>query len=239
MNKFNSAVLLLFAVLILSCNSSTQESGSTAIELSSDTLMIDSSSTATISEPVITAYHDTDIVDASLLIDHLLLDVVYATENNFLKEKVYDCQKCYLRYETALALKKVDDQLKEKGLSVKVFDCLRPFSVQKIMWEVLPDSRYVANPNKKGSIHNRGGAIDLTIVDAEGNDIDMGTEFDHFGVESHHTYTDLDSTTLAYRQLLKEAMEDAGFKSLTTEWWHYTFKSNYNYSIADKIFECE
>jgi D-alanyl-D-alanine dipeptidase len=238
MNKINFIVSLVF-LGFFSCNTNSNEPDIIRKELLLDSLISDSSYNKTLSDSVVTTYHDTDLVDVETIINKLPMELVYATDSNFLKEKVYDCPKCYLRYEAAVALRKVDGKLKEKGLRIKVFDCLRPFSVQKIMWEVLPDSRYVANPNKNGSIHNRGGAIDLTLSDINGNNVDMGTAFDHFGVESHHSYAELDSSTLANRKLLKEAMEAAGFKPLATEWWHYSFKSNYSYSIADKKFECE
>jgi D-alanyl-D-alanine dipeptidase len=119
---------------------------------------------------------------------------------------------------------------------IKVFDAYRPLSVQKQMWEILPDDRYVANP-ATGSRHNRGAAVDLTIVDSEGNEIDMGTEYDNFTEVAHPDYKNLPKEVLENRELLQKTMMKYGFKPITTEWWHFDFEGWKNYSILD--FEIE
>ena len=155
-----------------------------------------------------------DLIDISTLSDNFDYDFRYATENNFLKEKVYDCSKCFLRKDVAKNLVKANDSLHKLGYKIKLYDCYRPVSVQKKMWKILPDGRYVANPNKRWSIHNRGGAVDLTIVKLDGTKVEMGTDFDHFGKEAHHNYINLDKQILNNRILLKNTLLYFGFNSI-------------------------
>ena len=161
----------------------------------------------------------------------------YATNNNFLKSTVYECNACLLRKEVARDLVKANDHFMAKGYRIKLFDCYRPLDVQKKMWKILPDARYVANPSR-GSIHNRGGAVDLTLVDESGTELDMGTDFDHFGKEAHHDYQNLDPTVIQNRKLLKDGMEKFGFKPISTEWWHYNFRSTRDYPVSNFKTKC-
>ena len=164
-------------------------------------------------------------------------DMRYATANNFLKEKVYDCADCVIRREVAEALIKANEYFKSKGYCIVLYDCYRPLDVQKKMWKVLPDSRYVADP-ARGSIHNRGGAVDLTLADADGVALDMGTDFDHFGEEAHQDYTKLPAQVLNNRQLLKEGMMKNGFSPIDTEWWHYNFVTTKRYEVSNFKTSC-
>jgi len=128
---------------------------------------------------------DDEFVDIELLSDDFVLDVKYATKDNFLKEAVYDCGKCYLRGIVAKALLKASVAFKKKGYKIKLYDCYRPHSVQKKMWKIVPNPGYVADP-KGGSVHNRGGAVDMSLTDLEGNSIAMGTDYDFFGKKAAH-----------------------------------------------------
>ncbi len=186
----------------------------------------------------VTALPDTAFVEM-IRVDSLFVpDMRYATADNFLKEKVYDCDKCLLRKDAALALLKAHDQLKGAGYRIKLFDCYRPLDVQKKMWKIMPDDRYVGNPYGSGSVHNKGAAVDLTLTDSLGRELEMGTPFDHFGREAHHAYTDLPTEVLTRRRILKEAMEGAGFEPITSEWWHYSYRRK-NYPTANFKPECE
>ncbi|WP_297706257.1 M15 family metallopeptidase [uncultured Eudoraea sp.] len=164
-------------------------------------------------------------------------DLRYATENNFLKAKVYDCAECYTRVKTAKALIKANNDFIEQGYKIKFFDCYRPNSVQYKMWEIVPNPQYVANP-VKGSIHNKGGAVDISLVAIGGDELDMGTDFDFFGKKAYHDNLDLPEEILHNRQVLKETMEKYGFWSVRTEWWHYNLSSASNDRIADFKWEC-
>lgn len=182
--------------------------------------------------------NDTAFINLALLDPDIQLQFHYADTTNFLKTKVYPCATCFLRYEVAQALVKVNKALKAKNLQLVFFDCYRPRDVQKLMWEVVPDARYVANPYKGSSKHNRGGAVDLTLADAEGNLLDMGTGFDHFGKEAHHDYKELSEQVLQNRVTLKEAMALEGFSPIATEWWHYNYKNSADYAVSNQALPC-
>src|SRR6478736_1853786 len=121
--------------------------------------------------------NDTTFVNLKDYSQDFVYDMKYATDDNFLKSKVYDCAECYLRYKTVKALVLANERFMKKGFKIKIFDCYRPLDIQKRMWAIVPNPQYVANPSK-GSIHNRGGAVDITLVDFDGKELDMGTSFD-------------------------------------------------------------
>ncbi|WP_420399298.1 M15 family metallopeptidase [Flagellimonas sp.] len=181
---------------------------------------------------------DTTFVRLADFSDDFAYDMRYATENNFLKAKVYDCAECYTRVKTAKALIEVNKDFLSKGFRIKFFDCYRPNSVQFKMWKIVPNPQYVADP-VKGSIHNKGGAVDITLVDMEGKELDMGTDFDFFGKRAYHDNMDLPQNILDNRKLLKETMEAHGFWSIRTEWWHYNLSAGSNDKIADFKWDCD
>ena len=132
-----------------------------------------------------------------------IYDMRYATSDNFLKAKVYDCAECFLRLKTVKSLIEANDSFKKMGYKIKIFDCYRPLDIQKKMWKIVPDPSYVADP-AKGSIHNRGGAVDITLVDSKGKELNMGTPFDFFGIEASHNYQNLSQEIKDNRELLKK-----------------------------------
>lgn len=166
-----------------------------------------------------------------------VLDMKYATEDNFLKTKVYSCDQCFLRKKIVEALLKAQAIFKQEGYGIKLYDCYRPLDVQKKMWAIMPDDRYVGNPYGNGSVHNKGAAVDITLVDSLGNELDMGTPFDYFGREAHHAYRNLPEQVLANRRLLKRVMEEVGFQSITSEWWHYSFRFQ-KFPVANFVPSC-
>ncbi|WP_299434643.1 M15 family metallopeptidase [uncultured Aquimarina sp.] len=183
------------------------------------------------------AIDDNDFVDIEKLSNYFVLDMKYATEDNFLKKAVYSCAKCYVRGVVAKALINANKDFMKKGYRIKLFDCYRPYSVQKKMWKIFPNPGYVADP-KGGSIHNKGAAVDITLTDLQGNQLDMGTTFDHFGKEAHHAYKELSDEVIANRKLLRSIMEKHGFSIIRTEWWHYNFKSDTKFKISDFRWKC-
>lgn len=165
------------------------------------------------------------------------LDIRYATANNFTGVQIYDCAACLLRPEAALALVRVHQSLRAKGYGgLKLFDCYRPRPYQQRLWDKVPNPNYVTPP-EKGSMHSRGLAIDLTIVDRLGMELDMGTGYDYFGKEAHTDYLQFPNTVLANRKLLQSAMEAAGFGGIRTEWWHFSYRKA-NYALSDDLWEC-
>ena len=167
-----------------------------------------------------------------------VFDMKYATADNFLKEKVYPCDECFLRVKTVKALLEANKSFIEKGFKIKLYDCYRPRAIQKKMWRIIPDPNFVANP-KKGSIHNRGGAVDISLVDSVGNELNMGTTFDFFGEEASHNYQNLSDEILVNRRLLKEIMLKHNFKSFDSEWWHYNLNGSNNDEVSNKKWRCE
>lgn len=165
-------------------------------------------------------------------------DMKYATEDNFLEAKVYDCAECYLRLKTVKALIEANKSFMMQGYKIKLLDCYRPLDIQKRMWKIVSNPKYVADPSK-GSIHNRGGAVDITLVDLEGNELDMGTKFDYFGEEASHSYTNLDKKVIQNRKILRETMQKHNFKIFDSEWWHYNLSNASTFKLSNFKWECE
>lgn len=157
--------------------------------------------------------------------DDVQLDLRYATTDNFTKKQIYDCGRCYLVREAAEKLKEAQSELVEKyGYRFKIFDCFRPRPYQQRLWDILPDPNYVMNP-AKGSMHSRGLAVDLTLVDSLGRELDLGTPFDFFGEEAHYAY-DHPQEIKRLRWILKSTMEKYGFGGIRTEWWHFSYRKS-------------
>lgn len=164
----------------------------------------------------------------------LVFDLRYATNNNFMHRKLYPrLSTSWLRVPAADSLKSIQQAFQQLGLGLKIFDAYRPYSVTVIMWDAVKDDRYAADP-KKGSGHNRGIAVDLTLVDlATKKELDMGTGFDNFTDTAHSDFTHLPQTVLHNRSLLKDMMIKHGFKPLETEWWHYSLESNTEFELMN------
>jgi D-alanyl-D-alanine dipeptidase len=186
----------------------------------------------------IAADSDKQMVDLKRRIPGLVLDLRYSTVDNFMHRRLYPkLNTTYLRLPAAKSLERVEAELKAKNLTLRIFDAYRPYSITQLMWEAVKDSRYAADPSK-GSGHNRGIAIDLTLVDLTSKkELPMGTGFDNFSNSAHQDFTALSGPVLANRQLLKRVMEKYGFESLETEWWHYSLPNAVDYEILDISFE--
>lgn len=163
------------------------------------------------------------------------LDLVYGSTNNFVKKPVYPRGLAYtfLRKPAYEALLAVVQELRQQGLGIQLFDAYRPYDVTRILWSIVPDERYAANP-KNGSYHNRGLAVDLSVYDLKtGKLLPMGTGFDNFSDTAHHSFTALPQAQLDNRALLKNVMARHGFTALDSEWWHYTFKTDTVYPVLN------
>jgi D-alanyl-D-alanine dipeptidase len=179
------------------------------------------------------------MVELGTFIPGIVYDLRYATTNNFMKRKMYPAKTdvTYLRLPAAEALKKVQEELATTGLGLKIFDAYRPYSVTVHFWELIKDERYVANP-AKGSGHNRGIAVDLTIIDLKsGIELDMGTGFDNFTDTAHSNFQHLDKKVIENRKLLRSLMEKNGFKVLDTEWWHFFIPGSDRYELLNLPFK--
>lgn len=181
--------------------------------------------------------YDTAVwTELTQLMPGIYLDIRYATPDNFVGKQMYECGRCFLRPETAEAVLSAQELLAPQGYGLMMLDCYRPRPVQQRLWEVMPDKRYVTPPSK-GSRHNSGTAIDLTLTDNLGNALDMGTAYDYFGKEAWPSYTDLPEEVLARRRLLTATMKEVGLSGITSEWWHF---ANYRkrYPLADWEWPC-
>lgn len=187
--------------------------------------------------PPVYDYDTTQWLEVTDLDPTIQLDLRYATANNFMKQVIYDCGRCFYRPQVAKALVKVHQDLKPQGLGLKMYDCYRPGPYQQRLWHVLPDARYVANP-KRGSLHSRGAAADLTIVNlATGEELDMGTPYDFFGEAAYTTTTNLPQNVLDNRALFQQAMKKHGFLTIRTEWWHFNFGGP-RLPLSDWVWDC-
>jgi D-alanyl-D-alanine dipeptidase len=172
------------------------------------------------------------LVDIADMDSRIVVEIKYATADNFMGRPLYPANRCLLRESVARRLSRVQDDLAERGRGLKIHDGYRPLSVQKLMWEVLPDERYVANP-AKGSRHNRGAAVDVTLVDAWGRELPMPCPYDEFSPRAHRTYAAASLAERRNRDLLIEAMERRGFRGLDTEWWHFDAPGWQQYAVLD------
>jgi len=172
------------------------------------------------------------MVDIRTVNPNIRLDIRYATTNNFLKKKLYPVARCILRLSVAQRLSRVQENLQKIGLGLKVYDCYRPLSVSKQMWAVKPDPRYVANP-VRGSRHNRGASVDITLVDRNGKELEMPTGFDNFTEKAHRDYQGGSVASRKNSALLERVMKAQGFMSISTEWWHFDAEDWEKFAIFD------
>jgi D-alanyl-D-alanine dipeptidase len=184
------------------------------------------------------AIADTTFVNLKDYSADFVYDMKYATTDNFLKAQVYDCAECFLRLKTVKALVKANDEFMKKGYRIQLFDCYRPLDIQKRMWQIVSNPEYVADP-AKGSIHNRGGAVDITLVDSNGKALNMGTPFDFFGPEASHHFENLSNELKQNRVLLKQIMQENGFVSFDSEWWHYNLINASKEKVSNTKWKCE
>ena len=175
---------------------------------------------------------DKRLVDLST-IPGIVLDIRYATANNFMKQQLYPVPKAYLRAPAARALANIQAELAPLGLGLKIYDAYRPYSITEMMWEPIRNEDYVANP-AKGSRHNRGAAVDLTLIDLKtGNEIPMPTPYDDFTPRARNDFNDLPANVIGARERLKLVMTKHGFEPLPSEWWHYDFGGWQRFELMD------
>jgi D-alanyl-D-alanine dipeptidase len=184
-------------------------------------------------EAYIKSNPDSRLVEIKKYIPAIALDIRYATTNNFTHHQMYKEAKAFARLQVVAALKQVEEDLKVKGLGLKIFDAYRPYAITAKFYEVTPDTNFVADP-RKGSKHNRGCAVDLTLIDLKtGKELDMPTGFDSFSKKAAANYSDLPQQEIDNRAILRDAMQFHGFHEISTEWWHFDFNGWQNYPLLD------
>jgi len=180
---------------------------------------------------------ENELIDLEKFIPNIVLDIRYATINNFTKEIIYNLAKAYARKPVAEALKKAQTEFNKLGLGIKIFDAYRPYSATIKFYEVYRDTTYVASPYK-GSRHNRGCAIDMTLVDLDtGKDLTMPTEYDSFKKEAWPSTPVKDPNIKKNRDLIISIMQKHGFKVNSSEWWHFDFIGWQKFEVMDISFE--
>jgi zinc D-Ala-D-Ala dipeptidase len=178
-----------------------------------------------------------ELIDLEKTIPGLVLDIRYATTNNFTKEKIYNIPRAYARKPVAEALRKAQEEFQKLGFGVKVFDAYRPYKATVRFYEVYKDTTYVASPYR-GSRHNRGCAVDITLIDLKtGKEVAMPTEYDSFRKEAWPSTPVADPQIRKNRQLLISVMEKNGFRVNSSEWWHFDFIGWKKYEVLDIDFE--
>jgi D-alanyl-D-alanine dipeptidase len=213
--KLNFAIPALVAVLFLGCQTGPpKESGN---------------------------FRPTDLVEIAKLDPSIRLDIRYATSNNFLHRPVYQQARAFLQRPAAEAVVRAHQALKAKGYGLMIFDGYRPWAVTKIFWDSASEEErkieFVANP-KKGSRHNRGCAVDLTLFDLKtGLEVKMPSEYDEFSERAFPNYAGGTPEAKAARDLLRTAMEAEGFTVYPAEWWHFDYNDWRQYRILDMPFE--
>ena len=163
----------------------------------------------------------------------IILDLRYATENNFTRKKIYPVSVCALRKETAQKLAAANAEFKKGGYRIKIWDAYRPPYVQKIFWDLVHDDRYVADPHKGGSKHNRGGAVDLTLVDSTGQEIEMPSGFDDFSEKASPNNPSMSAQARKNVDYLSQVMVKHGFVPYEHEWWHFDDSDWRNFLLVD------
>lgn len=178
-----------------------------------------------------------ELIDLEQYIPGIVLDIRYATTNNFTGEKIYNLAKAYARKPVAEAVKRAQAELQKQGLGIKIFDAYRPYKATVRFYEVYKDTTYVASPYK-GSRHNRGCAIDMTLINLKtGEELKMPTGYDSFQKEAWPSTPIKDPEARKNRALIIQVMEKQGFKVNGSEWWHFDFIGWRNYEVLDIDFE--
>jgi D-alanyl-D-alanine dipeptidase len=174
----------------------------------------------------------TDLVEVATAIPDAVIDMRYATAANFTGKVLYPVARCKLRRAVVARLVKAAKALRASDRRLLIWDCYRPRSIQDVLWKLVPDERYVANP-RLGSRHNRGAAVDVGLVDKDGKPVTLPTAFDEFS-EAAHRDTALAGDRGAEARMLDAAMKAAGFVGLATEWWHYDAPDAATYALSDE-----
>ena len=175
---------------------------------------------------------DDDLVDVAGVIGDAVIDMRYATADNFTGKELYPVARCKLRRAVAARLAKAAKALRAQDRRLVLWDCYRPISIQKELWKRVPDPRYVADP-KVGSKHGRGAAVDVALADKDGKPVALPTKFDDFSEAAHRDHA-LDGDAGAEARRLEQAMTGAGWKPLATEWWHFDAPDSAKYALSDE-----
>ena len=228
MKRTRPASLFIFLLLITGLNAQVTKKNPYNLNIIADTVVY---------SRIIRTDSLKTLVDIRKLVPGIVLDIRYATSNNFTHKKVYTSARAFARLKVGRALASVQAELSKRGLGLKVFDAYRPYAATLLFWDIIHDTAYVASP-VSGSRHNRGCAVDLTIIDLKtGKELEMPTPFDDFTVKAGASYQEIPQKAKQNRQMLIDIMQKHGFTVYPSEWWHYDFSGWKNYELMDISFE--
>ena len=165
-------------------------------------------------------YQSKSLVEIVAETEGIVLDLAYATPNNVTGAPIYTRGACFLHPTAAMHLDRAIELATSLGYQLKIFDAYRPTEAQWRLWDYAPDTNYVADP-RRGSPHSRGIAVDLTLVDSNGHNLEMGTEFDDFSSSAHHGNRSISAVAQRNRMIFLGLMSSAGWDFYDKEWWHY------------------
>lgn len=227
--------LLLMMLLLTGCGMKKEEEPMESIQVQPADQV-----SATVQGTVSTVEEDTelfhllihpenaDLVRVKDYIPDVVTDLKYATSDNFTGQIIYEFENVFLRYGTVMKLKEVSDELTDLGLRLKIWDGFRPVSAQFRLWEICPDDTYVADPNRGYSNHSRGFAVDVTLIDSQGREVEMPTGYDDFSAKADRDYSDCTKIQRENALLLESGMEKHGFSGYQGEWWHFNDTEKYD-----------
>lgn len=206
----------------LSSATNTSESKAESIVTSKPDSVVSSETASTVPTP-----DDDDLVLISDYIPDAVIDLKYATTDNFTNQIIYDFKEPSLRYGTVKKLMNVQSELNKKGYTLLVWDAYRPTYAQQKLWDICPDPKYVSDPSKGYTNHCRGNTVDVSILRSDGTSVAMPSDFDEFSKLADKDYSDVSKTAAENSQLLESVMEKCGFKGYNGEWWHYVDTVSY------------
>ncbi len=187
---------------------------------------------------IVVSYQKEPMVEVTKIDPTIFYELRYATDRNFLGRQIYpQNSRCLLRKGVALRLKRAQAVLRKQGYGLKVWDAYRPAWAHQMLWENTPNPEYVAAPSRGGSFHGWGVSVDVTLVDLEGKEQPMPTDFDDFTDAAKSDYVGGDATIAANVRRLRRAMIEAGFGGLRDEWWHFTAEDANYYCPVDMPLE--
>ena len=171
---------------------------------------------------------DGQLVRISDYIPQAVIDLRYATENNFTGKRIYSSSEALLCFGTVKKLIKVQQELDAMGLRIVVWDAYRPMEAQFRLWEVCPDPTFVADPRREITAHARGNTVDISLTGADGTPVEMPSEFDDFSSRADRSYTNIPENARENALMLGKLMEKFGFTGYFNEWWHYSDNEKYD-----------
>ncbi|MBN2165644.1 MAG: M15 family metallopeptidase [Marinilabiliaceae bacterium] len=220
------SILLCICIFLCSCKSSENRDLRNPYQL-------DLIQTKAQHQQEVAANANAEMLNLENHIEGIILDIRYATCNNFTGEVIYETPQAFARKPVVEALQQVQDSLGKLNLGLKIYDAYRPYAATLRFYEVYPDTNFVASP-RTGSRHNRGCAIDLTLIELSTKvEIPMPTEFDNFTEVAHPDYANLPDNVIANRAFLFSIMKHFGFTHYPTEWWHFDYTGWEAYSLMD------